>query len=452
MRKQWVGLAGMSLANVLGCLDFTIVNTALPAIQTSFSVSMSELQWVINAFMLTLSASMVVLGRIADLYGRRRLLLWGMLGFALASLGAGLSSSLWMLVSFRILQGLAVAILYTAPMALLPSLFEHHERSLATGILVSGSGIGLALGPVLGGIITSVWSWHWIFWINLPIIALSFLLVIWSVPESKAALASRRLDAVGVFCLIVAFPMIVFATVEGHAWGWLSLRILGLYGVSLITLLLFYRHEHRTAMPIVNFDLFKNRQVVIGIAANFMLAAFYTVTFFLMPLYLHQVRHLSLHDVGLTLLPGMAMVAILSPIVGRLVTVFGHKRLLILGFLLFALSALMQRSLTGSSGMTYVILSLVFFGTGWALILSPSIIATLSEVPETAAGLTMGMLCSLHNFGGAIGLALAMVIFDRYENFIPSFHAVMDLLLAVAGVGVAIVLFGIRGSRSIIQR
>jgi len=410
--KAWVGLIGLCLASFLGCIDFTIVNTALPAIQTSLNAGIAELQWIINIFMLTLSALMVVKGRLADIYGRRRLLYIGITIFAIASLGAGLSPTIEWLIFFRLIQGIGVAILYTVPIAIIPSLFSTDKRGKATGILIGVNGLGLAIGPVIGGFIVSALSWRWIFFVNLPVIMLSILFCLNAIPESKNLDQGAKIDWLGLALLIIGSPLLVLATVQGSSWGWTSVTTLGTYAIALISLLAFYVVERRNDSPIIQFELFKGRVFLAAITANFSLAFFYTVLFFLLPLYLHNVRGQSSDQIGLTLLPATLMVALLSPLVGNILDKRGPKLILLIGFALLAVSAILQLSFDANSSIGFIIATLVLFGIGWGCILSPSIVAALSSVPETVGGVAMGSLGTLHNFGGAIGLALGTVVYN----------------------------------------
>ena len=409
--KSWVALMGISLASFLGCMDFTIVNTALPAMQQDLGVSLTALSWVINAFLLALTASMVVVGRLADMYGRRRLLYIGMALFALSSLGAGLASNIHNLILFRIIQGLAISILYTVPMAMIPSLFPAAQRGRATGLLVAVIGLGLALGPVVGGLIVSVLSWRYIFLVNLPVILLALSLCMTTLTESKLDSRKEKLDWFGLLLISLSLPLLIFTTIQAPTWGWLSFNTITLYITAIISLIGFYQVEKRTQSPLINFTLFMNRQFITGVIANFSLAFFYTLTFFLVPLFLHYMQHDTNGQVGLILLSATLMVALLSPQVGRMVDKQGPKLSLIIGFLLFSCSAVMQTTMSPHSHLHFIMLALILFGMGWACILGPSFVAALSSVPEKAGGVAMGSIGSLHNFGGACGLTLGTLIY-----------------------------------------
>lgn len=410
--NSWLALIGISIAAFLGCTDLTIVNTALPAIQNSFNCSVNALQWVMNIFLLALTGFMVVIGKLSDLYGRRLFLYSGMLLFAFASLGAALSPSINWLILFRFFQGICVAVLYTIPVAMIPSIFPSSLQAKATGIFISISGLGLAMGPVFGGFIVSMSSWHWIFLINIPIILVSFLFSLKHLPESKSGLRDTKIDWWGFILLVFIIPLFIYTTVQGATWGWTSRLTLSMYALSLLGLILFYQIEQRVRMPIIEFHLFNNRVFIIGIIANFTLALFYSVDFFFMPLYLHYVKNLNGYQLGLTLLPATIMLALLSPLTGKIVETHGPKLLLMTGLLCFIISAILQMQFTAYTSFYFIIFAYILFGIGWACILSPSIIAALSTIPEAQRGVATGTLFTLHNFGGALGLALGVLIYN----------------------------------------
>ncbi|HVV67470.1 MAG TPA: MFS transporter [Gammaproteobacteria bacterium] len=416
--KRWWALAGMSLSSFLGCIDFTIVNTGLPNIQADLSATVTQLQWIINIFLVALAALMVIMGRLSDLYGRRRALYIGMLVFGLASLGAGLSPNIHWLIFFRFAQAIGVAILYTVPVAIISSMFPINERAKATGILFGVNGFGLAIGPVVGGFIISALSWRWIFFVNLPIVIISFLMCVRTVIESKSSEHGDSIDWLGFILLAISFPLLILTTVQASSWGWNSPLVYILYAVALACLVLFYFVEKHSKSPIIKLNLLANRIFIVGATANMLLAFFYTVAFFILPLYLHSIMGQSSDLIGLTLLPATLLVALLSPVVGHTVEKYGVKINLMFGFVLFALSAYLQTRFSSDTHLTFIITALIFLGIGWAFILSPSFIAALMNLPESVAGVGMGAMGTLHNFGGALGLALGTLLYHHQAKVV----------------------------------
>lgn len=408
--KWWV-LIGVSIASFLGCIDFTIVNTALPAIQNSLHADVTKLQWIINIFILALSTFMVIMGRLADAYGRRLVLYIGMIVFGAASLGAGLANNIDLLIFFRLIQGISCAILYTATGAIVSNAFPLNERGKAIGTLFGINGIGLAVGPVIGGIMVSALNWRWVFLMNVPLIILSIIICSIYVHESRNEDQDTKIDWFGFVTLLLGLPCLIIGIIQGNSWGWTSFNTIGTFIVALIALVLFYLIENKVKSPIIEFHLFVNRMFISSIVATFALAFFYCLAFFLMPLYLNLIRGETGYMIGLMLLPTTAMVALLSPIIGRIVDIIGPKTILIYGFIFFILSAFLQSQFSIDSSVSLIIIAFICMGIGWACILGPSTVTALSAVPEHMGGVAMGTSWTLHNIGGAVGLALGMVVY-----------------------------------------
>lgn len=409
-RKWWV-LGGVSIASFLGCIDFTIVNTALPAIQTTFQCTVNQLQWIINIFILALSTCMVIMGRLADMYGRRLVLYIGMITFGLASLAAGLTDNIFQLIVCRLVQGMASAILYTATGAIVSQAFPPKEKGKAIGALFGVNGIGLAIGPVLGGMIVSLLNWRWIFFINVPFIILSLIICGLSVHESKDENSNKKIDWLGLGTLITALPLLIFGIIQASQNGFMASTTVMCLGISTLLFCLFYFIENKVATPIIEFKLFSSRNFIISIVATFALAFFYCLAFFVMPLYLHSIKNEYGLMIGIMLLPTTAMVAILSPIVGRIVDKIGVKLMLAVGFACFFLSAWMQMAFQVDTSTFYIIIAFTLMGIGWACILGPSTVAALAAIPEKMSAVAIGTSWTLHNVGGAIGLAIGMVFY-----------------------------------------
>jgi len=405
-------LLGLGIAGFLGCLDLTIVNTALPAIQISLNATVTQLQWVMTALLVALTASMVIAGKLGDLYGRRLYFYVGLILFALSSMGAGFAGNINILILSRFLQGISIAFLYTAPIGLISSIFPSNQQGKAMGIIVAANGLGLAIGPALGGFIVSLIGWRWIFFMN-PIFVIASIGLCWStLIESKIESETKKIDWWGSGLLIIALFTFILAIVQGAAWGWLSLPIMALFLSSVLSGILFAKIELRIKNPIIEFHLFKHRVFFIGLLANFSLAFFYAVDFFLIPLYLHFIRHQEGYTIGLMLLPATMIVTLLSSTTGRMVDLYGPKYILMLGLALCSLTAFCQSYFNAETSILIILFAYLLFGVGWACILSPSIVAAMSTVTKDHSGVAMGTIGTLHNLGGAIGLALGTFIYE----------------------------------------
>ncbi|MCC3769352.1 MFS transporter [Streptomyces sp. UNOC14_S4] len=419
--RKWWAFTGVGLISFLGCIDLTIVNTAAPQIQADLGASVTDLQLIVNMFIVALSMFMVTMGRLADTYGRRRVLYAGTVLFGLASLGAGLASSTGWLIAFRFLQGAAGAVLYTSTGAIVQNAFPAEQRGRAIGALYGVNGFGLAVGPLLGGVIVSALDWHWVFWVNVPLVVIALAICSFSVTESRNEEAGPGLDWAGLVLISLGIPAVVLAFTLGGTWGWSSGRTLGLLAFAVVVLIVFYFVERRAADPIISFKLFKHRAFLGAIVSDFALACFYTSVLFLIPLYLSEVRGHGGYATGALLLPCTAVMSVLSPFVGRFTDRFGPRKLLAFGFIMFTVSALLLTRLEADSSLGYLAASLVAMGIGWAFILGPATVSALSSVPERQAGLAVGSSWTFHNLGGAIGLAAAVVLFrSRGESSLTS--------------------------------
>lgn len=442
--SRWIALLGVAIASFVGCLDFTIVNTAIPDIQRALAATVGETQWIVTIFVMALSAFMVVGGRLADLYGRRRMLQGGLVLFALASLGAGLAGTIGQLVAFRFVQGLGAAVLYTASAAIVAEAFPEAERGRAIGLLFAGNGLGLALGPVAGGVLVALWGWRGVFLINLPFLALSGLLCGLSVRESRDP-APSGIDWPGLALLVPGMLLLLFGISRIPDSGWTAPGTAGSILGGAVLLAAFLQVEARASAPLIRLDLFANGLFLEAAIATVALAFFYCAAFFMMPLYLSDIRRIAPVQVGLALLPTTALVALSSPVVGRLIDRAGLA--------LLAGSAAVQTLFTAETPLPLLLAGFALMGLGWGCVLGPSTVAAIGAVGEVAGGVAMGVSWTLHNLGGALGLALASAVYRAAEPAGPAagYHAGMGFLVAVTVGALLVTVWLGRGRRAVLQ-
>lgn len=426
-RMKWLSLAGLSMASLVGYLDFAIVNTALPAIQSELGVSFVMLQWVMNVFVLALSIFMVNMGRFGDTFGRRLMLYLGLALFGIASLFSGLASGGAMLITFRALQGLGLAMIIPSSLALISNTFPENERGRAIGIWTSVVGIGLALGPVLGGVITSSLGWRWVFFVNIPVIIIATLVCLLSVRET-VGVADKRIDWYGFLLMIAGIGSLITAIIEAPEWGFSSIRTFSLFSAAIICIAVFYVVEARVRSPIIDFKLFGRRGFISGSIANFTLVASAYSAFFLMPLYLGNIMHKEAFVIGLLLLPITVLIVLIAPLAGRVVDARGAKLPILAGLTCLALSALIQSTYKADSPMCWIMFGFIFMGLGWGWMFGSGAFAAISSLPKELAGTATGALWTLQNLGGALGLAVAGVIFRDREKLS------LDAGLTAAGI------------------
>lgn len=414
-RKKLFALIGVSLAAALNAVDFAIVNTALPAIQRDLTATLVQLQWIMNIFILVRCVLTVTLGRVADIYGRRLLLYIGVIVFGLGSVLAAVSPDTGWLIFARVIQGASAAIILPCSLALITSIFPKDETGRALGIWASILGSGMALGPVLGGFIISYFDWRWIFYINIPLVVLTLIICFIGLDEYRSS-EKPHFDLKGLLYLTIGFSALVMAILQGQDWGWGSVRIVGLFSLSIISLVLLYREETRSVEPIIPFQLFLNRDFLAGSVANFLGQVFVWSAFFLIPLYLFNARGLDGYKVGLMMLPITVSMMIFSPLSGRLIDKFGAYSPMLIGSALFVASALIQAFFDMITPIVLISIAFVIMGIAWAFMLSSASKEALSSIPTKFAGVASGAEITVLSFGGAVGLALSGMIFRLYER------------------------------------
>nr|WP_314419500.1 MFS transporter [uncultured Erwinia sp.] len=411
-RQQIALIAGICIASFAGCLDFTIVNTALPAIQQHFPAGLDAVQWVMTVFVIALCCCMVLATRLADRYGRREVLYGGMLLFTLASLGAGLAASLPMLVISRLIQGAGCAVLYTATAAILVESIAESQRGRALGLLFAANGFGLTLGPVAGGVLVELLGWRAVFLINVPLMVLSYFCCRGKIAVQRNA-ARLRIDYPGWLLLIGGLVPLLLLSVYIGRWGLSSPASLLLLAISLISLLLFIRYERRTLSPLIQLSVLGNRLFRRACGLSILLAVFYCSAFLLMPFKLLALYSLSAALLGVMLLPVTLVMALVSPLAGKVSDRVGPWPVLTAGFVMLALSAALQSQFSSPPSLLLTVAAFVLMGAGWGAILGPSVAAALGALPHEMHGQGIGISWTLHNLGGALGLTMATQIYQQ---------------------------------------
>ena len=419
-RTRWLALYVLTLGSLMIVLDATIVNVALPSIKDDLGFSETSLAWVVNAYLLTYGGFLLLGGRLGDLYGHRRLFLVGIALFTVASLACGLSTTQWMLIGARTVQGLGGAVASAVSLSLMMTLFtEPAERAKAMGIFGFVAAGGGSLGVVLGGVLTDLISWHWIFLVNVPIGALVIFLSMRLLPTERAEAMSGRLDVAGAVTVTTALIIAVYAIVNGNQNGWTSATTLGLLGASVAALVLFLGIESRVRSPLVPLGLFKNRNISVSNIVGVLWAAAMFAWFFLSALYLQLVLGYSPLEVGLSFLPAnLIMGAFSIGISAKLVMRFGFRKPLATGLLLAAAGLLLfVRAPVDGNFLVDVLPSMILLGFGAGIAFNPVLLAAMSDVEPSESGLASGLVNTSFMMGGALGLAvLASIAASRSSS------------------------------------
>jgi len=407
-RSRWIALYVLCLGTLMIVLDVTIVGVALPSIKDDLHFSQSGLAWVVNAYLLTYGGCLLLGGRLGDLFGHRRLFLSGLTLFTLASLLCGISTTTWMLVAARAVQGVGGAITSAVSFGLVMTIFhEPHDRAKAMGVMGFVASGGGSIGVLLGGVITDVISWHWIFLVNVPIGVLVFVLSLRLLEAAPGFAESRRLDVPGAAMVTAALMLAVYA-INTHPGGWASGATIGLIAGSIVLLGAFIAWESRVQMPLMPLQLFLHRNLAIANVAGVLWAAAMFAWFFMSALYLQLVLHYSPLEVGLAFLPGNVIMGALSiSISAKLVMKYGYRKPLATGLLAAAVGlALLARAPVDGDFVVDVLPSMILLGFGAGIAFNPVLLAAMGDVEPQEAGLASGIVNTAFMMGGALGLAV----------------------------------------------
>jgi EmrB/QacA subfamily drug resistance transporter len=407
-QTRWYAFYVLCLGTLMIVLDTTIVNVALPSIRQDLGFSQTSLAWIVNAYLLTFGGFLLLGGRLGDLYGHQRLFLAGIALFTLASLACGLSTTQGMLVGARAVQGLGGAVVSAVGLSLTMNLFPE-PRDLAKamgmfGFVASGGG---SIGVLLGGVLTDVLDWHWIFLVNVPIGIAVVVLSLKLLPTTRGH-GETRLDIGGAVTVTTALMLAVYAIVNGNQAGWTSAQTLGLLGAAVVVLALFLAIESRVASPLMPLGLFRLRNVAIANIVGVLWAAAMFAWFFISALYLQLVLGYSPLKVGLAFLPANLIMGVCSIAVSaRLVMRFGIRRPLATGLLVASVGlALFARAPVDGSFLVDVLPSMILLGFGAGIAFNPVLLAAMSDVKPEESGLASGVVNTSFMMGGALGLAV----------------------------------------------
>jgi EmrB/QacA subfamily drug resistance transporter len=424
--RRWKALAVLGIAYLMVVLDVSIVNVALPSIQTDLGFSPENLQWVVSGYALTFGGFLLLGGRMGDLLGRRLLFMIGLALFLLTSLWAGLATTDTMLIVARFAQGAAGAILAPSVFSIISVTFaEGAERNKALGILGGIAGSGAAIGVLLGGVLTSYISWEWIFFVNLPIAALALALVPRYVRESRADGLARHFDAWGAVTVTASLMFLVYGLTQSTNNGWSSVKTIGSLAAAGVFMAIFLAIEMRSHSPLVRLGIFRKRTLTGANVIGFLLGTMIFGIFFMLSLYMQQVLGFTAMRTGVAYLAIALTVIVSAALSQALVTKVGVKPILTIGMLLLG-SAMVYFTQISPSG-SYVgdlLPGFVVMGIGMGFSFVPISIAALAGVDAREAGLASGLINTTQQIGGALGLAiLATVATTRTENLTPAGEA-----------------------------
>jgi len=443
--KKWWTLGAVAFGLFMMMLDNTIVNVALPAIARDLQIGISELQWVVNGYALTFAVIMLTGGKLADMLGRRRIFIVGLAIFTLSSLACGLATSPEMLIGARIVQGVGAALMNPATLSIITATFPPRQRGMAIGIWAGTAGMALAIGPLLGGIITQKIDWSWIFFVNVPVGILAIVVARLAIRESRDTSAEQRLDLPGLVTSAVGLFALTYGLIEANTYGWTSTRILTLFAVAVVALVAFVLLELRQRIPMLDLSLFRNPTFAGANLTMLLVALAMFGVFFFVSLYMQNILGYSATQAGATFLPMTILIVLLAPIAGKLTDRIGGRWLMGGGMILVGISLVVFSQLDQGSNFWDIFPGLIVGGIGMALTMTPATSVAMGSVPVDKAGVGSAVLNSMRQVGGSLGIAIMGAIVAASlslpatdpraaDQFVRGFqHA----LLAAAGIAFA---------------
>jgi EmrB/QacA subfamily drug resistance transporter len=467
-RARWWALTAVSLATVMVYLDNNVLNVALPTIQRSLHLSVSGLEWIVSSYLLVLGGLLLVGGRVADIYGRRRVFLAGLAIFTLSSLAAGLAGSGGVLIAARAAQGLGAALVLPASLAIVVATFtDARERVMAIGISGAIGALGLALGPAIGGVVSQHLHWGWIFLINVPLGVITAALAIPFITESHGrtepagAAGTRRstvalLDIPGLVTSALALFALTYALIEGHDKGWTSSLIIAAFAVAAAAAAGFIAIEARSAQPMMPLQMFRSGAFSGGLGTMMIWGFGVLGIYFFTSLYLQNNLAFSPSKAGLAFVPMALCLAFAAALSPRVVTLIGGHRTVALGMTIMTVGLVLFAGLGAGATFTSLLPGFVLFGVGAGLMNVPLTNAVIDGAPAAQAGVASAMLNASREVAGLLGVTVVGAVLRSAEGsalrsgaspaqaFIDGYHSGLWLTIGLLAAGVVLSYLSLR--------
>jgi EmrB/QacA subfamily drug resistance transporter len=402
--RRWWAFSVLALAILIVVIDHTIINVALPTIQRELGATVSDLQWIVDAYILAFAMLLLTMGTLSDRIGRATMLRAGMAVFGIASLAAVFASSAWQLVSARVFMGIGASMIMPATLAIITNIFPDEERGKAIGIWGAMNGVGVALGPLLGGILIQHFNWSAIFFINVPIVAAALVAGQFLVPNSQDPMP-RRLDIPGTILSALTLSVLVFSLIKGSDWGWTHPAIIGSFASAVVLGVVFILWERKATAPMLDLRLFRNPCLSTGASGIAIMAVTMFGVLFALTMYMQFVKDYSPLETGIRFLPiafGYAFGSVLS---NRFVRLWGTKYVVVAGFLGMAVGAVMIAFWRIDTPYWQIGVLLLALSFSLSNIMTPCLNAVLGAVPAARAGVGSAISTVSLQLGGALGVA-----------------------------------------------
>jgi len=450
--RKWWTLVAVAVGLFMIMLDNTVVNVALPSIQHDLGISISELEWVVNAYALTFGVLLLSGGKLADMLGRRSIFIAGLVIFTGASLWCGLAGGAASLIAARTVQGVGAALMNPATLSIITATFPPRQRGTAIGIWAGVSALALAIGPLVGGLLTQDINWSWIFFINIPVGVAGVIAARLFIDETKDTSREQRLDLPGLLSSGIGLFALTFGLIEtnDHAWG--STRVLSLFALALVSLAIFVLLEMRQRIPMLDVSLFRNPTFSGANAVMFLVGLAMFGIFFYNSLFLQRVLGYGAIKTGATFLPMTMLIIFVAPAAGRISDRVGARWLMGGGMLLLTASLLLFATLDASSSWWNILPGLLVGGFGMAVVMAPTTATAMSAVPVDKAGVGSAVINSMRQVGGSLGIAIMGALVATAvsvtpfspayaSQFVTGYHRALEVGAAILllGAGLAVV-------------
>jgi EmrB/QacA subfamily drug resistance transporter len=453
--RKWWTLGAVAFGLFMIMLDNTVVFVALSSIQSDLHISQSELEWVVSGYALTFAVLMLTGGKLADMFGRRRIFIVGLTIFTASSLACGLATGAGFLIGARVVQGVGAALMNPATLSIIVATFPPRQRGTAIGIWVGVSAMALAIGPLIGGILTEQINWSWIFFINVPVGIAGIIVSRLVITESRDESEEQRLDLPGLLSSAIGLFGLTYALIEGNNYGWSSGRILASFAVAAVGLVSFVVLEHRQRVPMLDLSLFKNSTFAGANLTMLLVALAMFGVFFFNSLYLGQVLGYSPIQTGAAFLPLTVLIVFVAPLAGRFSDKIGSRWLMGAGLVLLSGSLLSFSTLGVDSTFWDIVPGLILGGFGMSLAMTPTTAAAMGSVPVDKAGVGSAVLNSMRQVGGSLGIALMGAIVassvsvlpgnpEYPDQFVQGYHNALHVAAAIAIVGAVVAVATVR--------
>jgi EmrB/QacA subfamily drug resistance transporter len=460
--RKWWTLAAVAFGLFMIMLDNTVVNVALPTMEKDLHVSISSLEWIVTAYALTFAALMITGGKLADMYGRRRIFVVGLAIFTLSSLACGLAPNAGFLIGARAVQGSGAALMNPATLSIITATFPPKQRGQAIGIWAGVSALALAIGPLVGGLITENLNWNWIFFVNVPVGALGVVASQIFIRESRDMSHEQRLDLPGLVTSGTGLLALSYALIEGNDRGWTSGEILGFFAAAAVLLVGFVLLEHRQRLPMLDLSLFRIGAFAGANVVAMMVSLAMFGVFFFVSLYIQNILGYSATQAGAMFLPMTVLIILVAPIAGRLSDRVGSRWLMGFGMTLLGVSLLLYQRVGLHSDFWTLLPAMLVGGVGMATTMSPMTSAAMGAVPVDKAGVGSGVLNSFRQVGGALGIALIGAIVSSYlhhparslagaQDYVNGLHSALALSAAISFAAAIVAVVTVR-TRADVQR